>query len=121
MPKSDLLQSSLPRVELDYRSREARLRLEHVERLLTRRALRKPSWLRRVLRSRGSRTEMGEQIEDRSANAAPAGRGPRQGRRMPGETGGLRGSLPAGPPVSWPNCCGAARTGGARSHPTTLA
>src|SRR5258705_12646882 len=55
MPRNDVLQSSAPRVELDQRSREARLRLEHVERLLIVRPLPRQSFLRRVLRRLGFR------------------------------------------------------------------
>ena len=38
MPKANLWNRSVPRVELDQRAREARLQLEELERLLVRRA-----------------------------------------------------------------------------------
>jgi hypothetical protein len=63
MPRSDLLRLSAPRVELDQRSREARLRLEHVERLLVVRPLPRLSFLKRVLRRLGLRIYVGKQVE----------------------------------------------------------
>jgi hypothetical protein len=48
MPTANLWYRSVPRVELDQRAREARLRLEHLERLVPRAAA-TGSWLRRVL------------------------------------------------------------------------
>ena len=48
MPTANLLNRSVSRVELDQRAREARLRLEQVERLVSRAAA-TGSWLRRVL------------------------------------------------------------------------
>jgi len=62
MPRSDWVQLSAPRVELDQRSREARLRLEHAERLLVVRPLPKQSLLRRVLRRLGLRIYVGEHV-----------------------------------------------------------
>jgi len=47
--KVDLWNRSVPRVELDQRARDARLRLERIERLLVPRAAVTASWLRRVL------------------------------------------------------------------------
>jgi hypothetical protein len=49
MPNADLWNRSIPRVELDLRAREARLRLERLERLLVPRAAATGSWLRRAL------------------------------------------------------------------------
>ncbi|HEX9535782.1 MAG TPA: hypothetical protein VF924_09935, partial [Stellaceae bacterium] len=66
MPKPDILDQSATRVELDQRSRDARLRLEYVERLLVVRPPPKQSLLRRFLRCLGSRTRIGRQIEGRS-------------------------------------------------------
>jgi hypothetical protein len=48
MPRKNLWNANLPRVELDQRVREARLRLERIERLLVPRAAVTNSWLRRV-------------------------------------------------------------------------
>jgi hypothetical protein len=48
MLKRDLWSKSVPRVELDQRSRDARLRLEQLERLLVLRAV-DGSWLRRAV------------------------------------------------------------------------
>src|SRR5207244_5215122 len=101
MPRSDLLQSSAPRVELDQRSREARLRLAHVERLLVVRPLPRQSLLGRVLRRLGTRNYIGERVEGRSAKAAATGGRRRHGREMPGETGGATGGSCSMPLVSW--------------------
>jgi len=49
MPRSNLWSESVPRVELDQRSREARLRLEQMDRLLLLRATSTHSRLRRLL------------------------------------------------------------------------
>jgi hypothetical protein len=49
MPRINPWSLSVPRVELDQRSREARLRLERIERLLISRAAMRQSRLRRVL------------------------------------------------------------------------
>jgi hypothetical protein len=49
MPRINLWSQSLPRIELDQRSREARLRLERIERLLIPHVVVRPSRFRRVL------------------------------------------------------------------------
>jgi hypothetical protein len=49
MPRIETWNQSVPRVELDQRSREARLRLEQIERLILRRAAVRQSRLRRAL------------------------------------------------------------------------
>lgn len=49
MLKANLWNKSMPRVELDQRARDARLRLERIERLLVPRAAVTEPWLRRVL------------------------------------------------------------------------
>ena len=63
MLRTNLWDKSVPRVELDQRARDARLRLEQLERLLAPRAAAARSWLRRVVclfslpyGSRGDRT-----------------------------------------------------------------
>ena len=63
MLRTNLWNNSVPRVELDQRARDARLRLEQLERLLAPRAAAARSWLRRVVclfsfgyGSRGDRT-----------------------------------------------------------------
>lgn len=104
MPRNDLLDQSATRVELDQRSRDARLRLEHVERLLLLRQLPRQSLLRRALRCLGLRIFVGEQIAGRSASPRMTGGRPRRGSEMPGETGGATGSLSAAPPPFWPSC-----------------
>jgi hypothetical protein len=48
--RANLWNKCVPRVELDQRARDARLRLERIERLLVPRAAVTASWLRRVLR-----------------------------------------------------------------------
>src|ERR1700730_14946062 len=74
MPKTDILDQSATRVELDQRSRDARLRLECVERLLAARDLPRQSLLRRFLRCLGSRTRIGGENEG-PAKVASASRG----------------------------------------------
>jgi hypothetical protein len=49
MLRINLWSQSVPRVELDQRSREAHLRLERIERLLVPRAAVTDSWLRQLL------------------------------------------------------------------------
>jgi hypothetical protein len=49
MPRINLWSQSVPRVELDQRSREARLQLERIERLPLSRIAVTESWLRRVV------------------------------------------------------------------------
>ena len=49
MPKANLWNRSTPRIELDQRAREARLRLEQLKRLLVPRAAATGSWLKHVL------------------------------------------------------------------------
>jgi hypothetical protein len=66
MARSDLWRWSATRVEIDQRSREARLRMEEVERVLRLRALPARSWIRRVL-YRGGRLSFGRRTPDRSA------------------------------------------------------
>lgn len=95
MPKYDLLEQSAPRAELDQRSREARLRLENVERLLMARPLPKPSLLRRVLRRLGAKIYAGQQIGGRSARTTVTRRPSRQARRVQGQEGGAAGRFGA--------------------------
>ncbi len=102
MPRNDVLQSNAPRVELDQRSREARLRLEHVERLLIVHPLPKQSFLRRVLHRLGLRIYVGELVAGQSGRTAPTGGRARQGRRMPSENGGAGSSCCTAPLTSWP-------------------
>ena len=49
MWKAFLCNKSVPRAEIDQRARDARLRLEQIERLLVPRAAVTASWLRRVV------------------------------------------------------------------------
>ena len=60
MPRTNLWSQSVPRVELDQRSREARLRLEQgIERLLLPRDIVKKSWPQRALYLFGAGTYRG--------------------------------------------------------------
>ena len=85
MPRTDLLEQSAPRAEVDQRSRDARLRLEYVERILVVRPLPRQSLLMRLLRCLGSRTPRGGQIEGRTS----------RDREAPAEGGGV--GYPAAP------------------------
>jgi hypothetical protein len=114
MPKSDILDQSATRVELDQRSRDARLRLEYVERLLVVRPLQKQSLLRRFLRCLGSRSRIAGQIDGRSMIAS-AGRG--GGEREPAESGGGGDTLSAAFPGGWQNCQRDTRIGPGRRDP----
>src|SRR5262249_33680297 len=76
--KPDLEQPGVARVELDQRSREARLRLERVEQLLVVRLLPKQSLLKRMLRRLGSRIFAGAHLGGRSAGATLTARQPCQ-------------------------------------------
>lgn len=114
MPKPDILDQSATRIELDQRSRDARLRLEYVERLLLVRELPRQSLLRRFLRCFRSRTRIGRQIESRSMIAiASAGRASRE--REPAESGGGGDTLSAALPQAWQNCPRDPRIGPGRS------
>jgi hypothetical protein len=75
MSRIDLWRWSPTRVEIDHRAREARLRLEHLERLLIMRALPTQSWVKRVLyrRGGGGRFFDGGRALGRSSNIDPAG------------------------------------------------
>jgi hypothetical protein len=117
MPRTDLLGQSARRVELDQRSREARLRLEHIERLLILRRLPRQSLLRRVLRCLGARTYFGGPIAGQSANRTITSGRSRGRRGITKETGSASGGLSTAPPVSWPNSskCGVLNTIASRS------
>ena len=84
MLKPDLWWWNAARVEIDHRAREARLRLEHLERLLIMRVL-PTSRPRRVLPRRGLRFFRGGCVQGRSTRVAPPG--PRCGhaRHIPTE------------------------------------
>ena len=112
MQRTDLFEQSATRVELDQRSRDARLRLEYVERLLVLRPLQRQSLLKRVLRCLGSRTRPGEQIKGRSMNAVSATRRRPREQEMSAEGGGASGGgFPGAPPGGWPNCPEGTRIG----------
>jgi hypothetical protein len=68
MARSDLWRLSATRVEIDQRSREARLRLEQAEQVLKLRLLPARSWIRLVLYRRWRR---GGRTPDRSAKTDP--------------------------------------------------
>src|SRR5260370_39491442 len=116
MAKPDILDESGTGVELDQGSRDARLRLEYVGRLLVVRPPPKQSLLRRFLRCLGSRTRIGRQIESRSMIViASAGRASRE--REPAESGGGGDTLSATLPGGWLHCPRDARIGPGRSDP----
>ena len=114
MPKTDILDQNATRVELDQRSRDARLRLECVERLLAARPFPKQSLLRRFLRCLGSKISIGRHIESRSAREALRARRMPEGRRMRSTSGGAAGGSPAASPLTWPNCQNRTRLRAAR-------
>ena len=80
MLRPDLWWWNAARVEIDHRAREARLRLEHLERLLILRVL-PVSRPRRVFDRRGLRFFRGGCVQSRSTKVAPPG--PRYGQARP--------------------------------------
>ena len=66
MPRTDLWRTSATRVEVDSRSREARLQLEQAQRVL---APPTQSWLSRMYNRFGLRLFGGGRVEGRSAGA----------------------------------------------------
>ena len=89
MSRTDLWWWSATRVEIDHRSREARRRLEHLERLLIMRALPTQSWLRRVLYRRDGRFFSGARMLDRSTKIDRTGVRHREARHIPAALCGL--------------------------------
>jgi hypothetical protein len=115
MPRTQLLEQSALRAELDQRSREARLRQEQVERLLVVRPPPRQSMLRRVVRRLRWRIYVGGQTEDRSDGAILSGTHAGRGPQAPGETSSAAGGLPAAPPAVWPRCPNRGRVSFVRS------
>ena len=77
MPRTNLWDRSMPRVELDRRSREARLRFERIDQLFIVRATVTPSRLRRLLYlfrvgRYGGLPQKGE-VEEQLSNGWPSG------------------------------------------------
>jgi hypothetical protein len=85
MLRPDLWCWSAARLEIDHRAREARLRLERLERLLMLHVLPTPSWPKRVLQRRRLRFFTGGCVESRSTRMAPPGPGYRHTRHFPTE------------------------------------
>jgi len=105
MPITELLEQSAPRAELDQRSRETRLRLEQVERLLVVRPLPRQSLLRRVVYCFRSRIYAGAPMDGRSTATTLSGKHPERGEsQAPGETTSAAGSPPAARLPEWPHC-----------------
>src|ERR1700738_1616103 len=101
MSRIDLWRWGATRVEIAHRAREARLWLEHLERLLIMRALPTGSWVSRILFRREGRFFSGARVPDRSTRVDPTGVRGREARAVPpglcGATSGLalagRGTL----------------------------
>ena len=91
MPRTDLWRTSATRVEVDQRSREARLNLEHAQRLV---GLQTRSWLSRMRYRFGSRLFGGGRVAGRSADAAAAGAGEDEGLDIPTGFGLLATAVP---------------------------
>ena len=118
MPRTELLDLSAPRAELDQRSREARLRLEQVERLLVVRPWPRQSLLRRVVRCLRFRIYV-NQIESRSTDGNLSRTHPKRGRQTPSETSSAAGT-PAARPAAWPRCMRGPRSDLVRSGPVGI-
>ena len=87
MPRTDLWRTSAPRVELDSRSREARLQLERAQRLV---GLPTQSWLRRMRYRFGLRLFGTGRAVRRSAGSRDC-----EARDIPTGLGLLASGLPA--------------------------
>ena len=85
MLRPDLPWWSAARVEIDHRAREARLRLERLERLLMLRVVPTRSWPRRVLDRRGPRFFSEGYGQSRSTKVAPPDPQRRHARHFPTE------------------------------------
>ena len=83
MSRNDLWWWNAARVEIDQRSREARLCLEQLERLLVLRVLPTRSWLRRVLYWFGPRFFGGGRMQGLTPKVDPTGARRRQSRDFP--------------------------------------
>ena len=73
MWRPDLWSLSAARVEIDHRAREARLRLEQIERLLISRVLPERAQPRPIPRRRGLRFFRGGCVQTRSTRVLPPG------------------------------------------------
>ena len=109
MPRTDRLDQSTTRVELEPRAREARIRLDYLERLLAVRPLPRESLLRRLLRRLRLRSYAGRQIADGSDGSTVAGGRARRDRDVAGEAGAIVSDGFTAPPVWRPSCVGATR------------
>lgn len=85
MSRTDLWWWNAARVEIDHRSREARLRMEHLERLPMQRVLPTRSWPRWVLYRLGPRPFGGRRKQNRSPETALTGTRRGQSRGIPTE------------------------------------
>jgi hypothetical protein len=92
MPGIDLWRWSATRVEIDHRAREARLRLEQLERLLMLRLLPTRSWLRRAPHFR---SPSGGNMQSRSEPVDPIGPRSRNSRHIETEIYAAVSSLAA--------------------------
>lgn len=92
MPRSDLWRTSATRIEVDQRSREARLQLEHAQRLL---ALPTRSWLSRMRYHFGWHLFGGGRVQVESVDVAGSASREDEGRDLPTGFGLLASGLPA--------------------------
>ncbi len=93
MSRIDLWRWSATRVEIDHRAREARLRLEHLERLLIMGALPAQSWVSRILYRREGRFFGGGRMLDRSTKIDSTGAEHREARHIPAALCGAMSGL----------------------------
>ena len=85
MLRPDLWSWSAARVEIDHRAREARLRLEQIERLLISRVLPERAQPRPMPQRRGLRFFRGGCVQSRVTKVAPPGPRRRHTRHFPTE------------------------------------
>src|SRR5436305_7365222 len=84
MPRTNLPTKSVPRAEYDGRARDVRLHLEHVERLLVKRAATKTFRPFRLVRLLGFSVRLGMRAGDQ-ATGSPSDRRPRGALPQSGE------------------------------------
>ena len=94
MWRPDFWSWSAARVEIDYRAREARLRLEQIERLLISRVLAERAQPRSMPQRRGLRLFRGGCVQTRSARVAQSGSRHRRASPIPTEVFIAAGGVP---------------------------
>jgi hypothetical protein len=82
MSRTDFWRWSATRIEIDHRAREARLRLDRLERLLMLRLTSTRPWPKGLSHPRGLRSFSGEGIQSRPERVDPTGAWRRHSRQL---------------------------------------